>query len=57
MRDNKETMLGKFWLISCIDCNGSEACTILCAVWCPKSAKKKAINYTLKQGHQEGIIQ
>jgi hypothetical protein len=37
MRDKEETMLGKFWLISCIDCRGSEAWTILWAVWCPKS--------------------
>lgn len=41
MRDSEETTLGKFWLISCIDCKGSEACTIRCAVWCPKSVQLK----------------
>lgn len=40
MRDKEETTLGKFWLISCIVCRGSEAWTILCAVWCPKSANE-----------------
>lgn len=40
MRDKVETTVGKFWLISCIDCKGSDAWTILCAVWCPKSTGK-----------------
>ena len=43
MRDKEETMLGKFWLISCIDCRGSEAWTILWAVWCPKSVQGEKI--------------